>query len=72
MLAGARSLFYRDWVFAFDHETIEVFGQENGDSLGHGAHDPNLNPVDFVQNGEGPVLKDGIGIQYKEPGFHKK
>ena len=71
MLASAGGLVHRDRVFAFDYEPIEVFRQQDRDGLGHRANYPALDAVDFVENGQSAVLKDRIGIQYEEPGFHK-
>ena len=71
MLAGIRGLFHGDRVFTFDHKSVEVFTEEDGDSLGHRAHNPDLGVVDFVQNSQSPVLKDRVSVQYKEPCFHK-
>ena len=58
-------------LFALDHKPVEVFREQQEDHLRHRAYDPGLDAVDFVENGQSPVLKDRIGIQYEEPGFHK-
>ena len=71
MLASVGRLLHCDRVFAFHHEAIEIFRQKHRDGLRHGSDDSNLDVVDFVQNGQSPVLKDRIGIQYEKPGFHK-
>src|SRR6202030_4180042 len=71
MLARVRGLLHGDGIFALDDEPVEVLPEQYRDSLRHCAHDPVLGVVDFVQNSERAVLKDRIGIQYEEPGFHK-
>ena len=71
MLPGIGRLLHRDRVFPFDHKPVEVLVQQHGNRLRHRSDDSSLHVVDFVQNGQSPVLKDRIRIQYEEPGFHK-
>ena len=71
MLAGVGSLFERDGRFAFDHEPIKIFLEQCRNRLRQGADDARLDLVDLVENTKGAVLKDRIGVQYEQPGFHK-
>ena len=71
MLSGVGGLLHGGWILTLDDEPIEIFPQQNGDGFRHRAHHPVLDVVDFVQNSQSPVLKDWVGIQYEEPGFHK-
>jgi hypothetical protein len=71
MLPRAGPLIHRDGVFAFDYESIEILCQQNRNSLRHRPDHPGLDVVEFVENSQRSVLKDRIGIQYEEPGFHK-
>ena len=64
MLSGARCLLHRNRVLAFDHETVEVFVEQNGHGLWHRPDDAGLDAVEFVKNGQSAILKDRVGIRY--------
>ncbi|MEY2504089.1 MAG: hypothetical protein QOG27_369 [Verrucomicrobiota bacterium] len=71
MLASVRSLFHGDGGFSLDHESNEILGQKHADRLRERPDYTGLDIVDFVQNAQGPVLKDRVSIQYEESSFHK-
>ena len=71
MLAGAGPLLQRDRVFTLDYKAVKIFSEQHGDRFRHRPDHAGLDGVEFVENGQSPVLKDRIRIQYEEPGFHK-
>lgn len=62
MLPGIRGLLHGYGVFPLHYETVEIFPQQNGDSFRHRPDDPSLGILDFVQNGQSPVLEDRVSI----------
>src|ERR1700731_4825041 len=70
MLAGIGGLFERDGGLAFHHEAVEVLLEQRRDGLRQCANHACLDFVDLVENAKGAVLKDRIGVQYEQPGFH--
>jgi hypothetical protein len=70
VLTGVGRLVERHRGFAFDEKDIEILSQENRYRLPHGSDDPAFHIGHRIDNAEGPVLKDGIGVQNEESGFH--
>ena len=70
MLASAGSLLKCNCAFAFDHEDIEILRQQDKDCLGHRANDAGLHIVHHIEDAEGAILEDRVGIQDKQARFH--
>ena len=70
MLPSGRTLLQRDGWLAFHDEPIKILGQENGNRLRHGAHNPRLESLRLIEKGERPVLENQISIENKQAGFH--
>ena len=64
MLTSVSRLFERERRLAFDHESIKVFRQQNGNGLGQSADDAGFNVVNLIENAKSAVLKDRISVQY--------
>jgi hypothetical protein len=62
MLASAGGLTHGHRGLSFHDKPVKVFGQQHGNSLGHGANYPRLDLVDLVENGQRAVLKDRVSI----------
>ena len=56
--------------FAFHHEEVEVFSQEDVDGLVQVANDPVFEVGQAVQNPQRCVLENRIAIQNEQSRFH--
>lgn len=63
MLADICRLVDRNRSIAFYEKAIKVFIEQCLDGFRETAYDAGLDPVGPVQNGQGAVLKDRIGVE---------
>ena len=62
MLTQICCLFERESSIGLYNQAIETFLEKRLHRFRQTAHDVRFQVADLVQNGEGPVLEDGIGI----------
>src|ERR1043166_4904693 len=62
MLTDVRRLIDSCSRFAFEDRSIEILAEQGQNCFGQGPDDLNLQLGILVQNGEGPVLEDGVRV----------
>ena len=72
MLAYVDRLFHRHGCLALKDKGIEVLPQQKADRVRKRSHDAVFDPGDKVEQGQRPVLKDRVGVQNQQSGFHKR
>ena len=70
MLASTCSLLKRDCAFAFHHEDVKILREQHEDGFRHRANDARFHIVHHIEDTEGAILEDRVGIQDKQARFH--